>query len=152
MFEFLNKLNKNKNNLSNICFSDDFKDFLKSYKLNSTDYLFDYSDITEICYIDISDKDGYLKFIPTSKYFNILKKYKKDFNKSSSWYSDMKNDFMGFYDNYNQKDNINNNIQLIKSGRFINKIMDDITVYDVESFVIRYKYYQKNKQNGKIDI
>jgi len=142
MFEFINDMIKKKTKLTTLYFSVDFKNFIEKYKLRSNDILLKTTDKYEICYVDTTDKNGYLSVMPTAKYFNILKKYKKLNNMTNDWYIKMTNNYPLFIEKYKQQHLIDKNMQIIKSGRFINKIITDISPYEVESFTIRYKYYQ----------
>jgi len=153
MFEFLNKMldemsiNKKRNKL-NLHLSDDILKFLLDNKIIATEKLLDFKDKCNICYVDISDKHGFVKIMPSSKCLQILKKYKEYEDEDDEWVDIMKDKFLLFYKYNNRKLEIEQNIQYMRSGRFIKSVLG-IDLYDVETFVIRYKYYQENENKLK---
>jgi hypothetical protein len=139
MFNFLLELlNNGEKEKIKLHISDNFSDYLKNNALfieNNYDY--------NICYIDISDKEGFIKILPTSKYLNILKKYKEKNNLSDSWFDKMKNDFPTFYRIYENTEIIDKNINNMRIGKWIRKYFKK-EPYVVESLVINYKNFQKD--------
>jgi hypothetical protein len=141
MFDFILK-NKKKDNRLNLFFSENMISFFKKYiNLTKIDKLINYDDKKNICYVDISPKSGYVYIYQSSNYINELKKYKlneKDFNL-------YKDNIIKFMNDYNYK--LDEKYQLMKFGKLINKLID-ISPYDVESYSIRYKYYQTDYYNN----
>lgn len=136
MFEFLLEIlkNKNKNNIeiTKTFISNDFYNFLKENNIILKSYY------SEICFVDISKKEGYIKILPYSKYLNILKKYNIDINKN-------KNNFIEFYKNKKYRKIINKNINLMRIGKWLNyNIVDNLKPHDIEKLVIKYKDYQES--------
>lgn len=139
----LNELLKQKNNNKlKLYFSNDFNLFLKRYNTKPNLLLSKTFEKYDICYVNTSNILGFVQILPSSKYLQILKNYKKENKMNDEWIDNIKNNFTDFYTNYNQKEIIDKNIQTMKSGRFINNTLH-IPPYDVESFVIKYKHYQK---------
>jgi hypothetical protein len=135
VFDFILK-KKRKDNRLNLYFSDNMISFFKKYiNLTKVNELINYTDKKNICYVDISPKNGFVYIYQSSNYLNKLKKFKlneKDYN----FYKDNVNQFIK---DYNYK--LDNKYQLMKFGKLINKLIT-ISPYDVESYTIRYKYYQ----------
>jgi len=137
--DFLIKNKKIRRERVKLNLSHEMVKFLNQCNMNISDLLLEYNEIGDICYVDISDKIGYLKIMPTSKYINMLNKYKNDNNMNDEWFDRIKNHFLDFQ----QLSSVNKSIQHMKSGRFIRNILN-IKPYDVETFTIRYKLYQIN--------
>jgi len=137
MFEFLNEMinKKRKVKRTKLHLSENFLKFVLNNRIKASDLLMDFKDECEICYVDISKNNGYVKIMPASKYLHILKKNKID---------GMENEFLKYYNNKeNDIKELEQSIQEMRIGRFINNILE-IEPYDVETFVIRYKYFQEN--------
>lgn len=141
MFFKINQKPKNIK-LSKLCLSGRFSECINNLNTVISNELLDLSEDKEICYVDISDKTGFVKILPTSKYFLVLEKYMKWKKLDESWLESMKYDFKSFdYDEDFNK--IEPNFQHMRVGRFINKVFgDSVLEYDVETFVLRYKMYQ----------
>ena len=137
MFEFLNEMIKKKKvRKVKLHLSEDFLKFLLNNRIIASDLMMDFKDDCEICYVGASKNIGYVKIMPTSKYLRILKKNKID---------GMDNEFLKYYKNEEESviKEVEQSIQEMRIGRFINNILK-IDPYDVETFVIRYKYFQEN--------
>jgi len=142
IFNFINRPTKKIHN-TKLHISKDMMRFISSNSdVITPDQVLSVSNSCDICYVDVSDRQGYVKFVPASKYIQILEKYKIDNNKTSTWMNIMKNDFMRFYNEYDKKKEIDKSTQYMRVGRFI-KHISDLGPYKVETFTIRYKNYQK---------
>ena len=140
-------INIRKRNKIKLHLSDCFKGFLINSNIKSSDILLNFKDDVNICYVDVSDRYGYVKVLPSSKYLYILKKYKNDMKYDDDWYGQMKNRFIDFYKSGYMSEYIDKSIQYMKFGKFIRKVFK-FDPLDVESFVIVYKRYQD--KNGVI--
>jgi hypothetical protein len=135
MFKFINEIiNKEKETIK-INISKNLLVFLQDKidmsKINECDF----------CYADITNQKGLIKILPTSKYYQILKKYKKDNNLSDDIIDELKKSFCSFKDeSYN--DILNKNFQYMKIGRFINIIFNNLKPNEIELLVNSYKEYQ----------
>lgn len=136
MLEFLNELFKIKNNKIKIHFSEGFVKFLSEYNIVVNNELLEYDEKSDFCFVDITDKNGFVKVMPSVKYLYLLKNYKLDVDK-------YKNNFPLFLKEIKDEELVNRNFQYMRSGRLIKKLLN-IDPYDIESFVIRYKYFQDN--------
>lgn len=136
MLEFLNELFKTKNNKIRIHFSERFIRFLIEYDIVVNNELLEYDKKSDFCFVDITNKNGFVKVMPSVKYLYLLKNYKLDVDK-------YKNNFPLFLKEIKDEELVNRNFQYMRSGRFVKKLLS-IDPYDVESFVIRYKYFQDN--------
>jgi len=138
MFEFLSEMINKKGKVRKVKLhlSENFLKFVLNNRIKASDLLMDFKEECEICYVDISKNAGYVKIMTTSKYLHILKKNKID---------GMENEFLKYYkDKENDIKEVEQSIQEMRIGRFINNIVE-IEPYDVETFVIRYKYFQENE-------
>jgi len=139
LFDFI--FNKKKDNRVKVYFSNDMLFFFNYYKnLPKTNELLSYEGKKNICFVDFSNKIGYVNVYQSSNYLNELKKYNLDSEKFEYY----KNNINEFIKDYNF--DIKSKYQLMKMGKLINKLID-IDPYFVESYSIRYKYYQIGKNN-----
>ena len=78
MIDLIDIFRKSNSPTTKIYYSEKFKKVLN--------HIIPYNDIRSgFCYVDISDKYGYVKVMPTSKYFYILNKYSKRNKKGVEW-------------------------------------------------------------------
>lgn len=139
MFDFLLEIldkNKIKKEVSVLYISKDFYNFLKDNNIFIKNEF-----NSDICYIEISDKKGYIKFLPTSKYFKILKKYKERNRLDNDWYNKMKNNFSKFYEICDDEYIFNKNINNMRFGKWIRRYFQ-LEPQEVEKLVNKYKNYQ----------
>jgi len=143
MFEFLNDiLKKKERNKLKLHYSDDMIKFMSDNDILATKMLMNYEGKSNICFVDVSSKYGYVRIMPSSKYIYILDRYKIYEDMDDEWFDNMKDNFPKFYKYNNRKELIEQSIQEMRSGRFVRSVLN-LKPYDVETFVIRYKQFQK---------
>lgn len=144
MFEFLNELmgKKKKREKVKLHFSEHMIKFMLENRIPANTMLLDFNEDCDICYVDFSEKSGYVRIMPTSKYLHALNKYMEYEDMGKDWYNNIKNQFPRFY-KYNNPLLVDQSIQEMRAGRFVRSVLN-INPYDVETFVIRYKFYQEN--------
>jgi dGTP triphosphohydrolase len=128
---------------SDFYMSDDIRKMLYQIKDNVSKKILSFDDKFEITHVKKSDKKGFVKVLPSSKYHYLLEKYSKINSIKDKYFIDKYfNNFHSFRCDDDFQERLNNNYQDMRVGRFVKRMLgDSISNVDVENFVNEFKKF-----------